>query len=46
MEDVGRPGASRFRIGADELTDETLDELGTWLLGADDAFARLVARAQ
>jgi Protein kinase domain len=44
MENVGRSGPSRFRIGADELTDDTLDELGTWLLGADDAFARFVQR--
>jgi serine/threonine protein kinase len=46
MQNVGRSGASRFRIGADELTDETLDELGTWLLGADDAFARFIERRQ
>jgi hypothetical protein len=46
MEDLGRSGASRFRLGADELTDETLDELGTWLLGADDTFARFVERPQ
>ena len=46
MLNVGRFGASRFRIGADELTDEVLDELGTWLLGADDAFARFIERQQ
>ena len=44
MEDVGRAGASRFRLGADELSDDVLDELGTWLLGADEAFARFVER--
>jgi hypothetical protein len=44
MENVGRLGAARFRLAPDELTDETLDELGTWLLGADDAFARFVTR--
>jgi len=44
MENVGRSGATRLRLGADELTDEVLDELGTWLLGADDAFARFVNR--
>jgi hypothetical protein len=44
MENVGRSGPSRFRLGADELTDETLDELGHWLLGADDAFGRFVQR--
>ena len=46
MQNVGRIGASRFRIGADELTDEILDELGHWLLGAGDAFARLLERGQ
>src|SRR5688572_6931718 len=46
MENVGRSGASRFRLGADDLTDEALDELGTWLLGADDAFARFITRPQ
>jgi serine/threonine-protein kinase len=45
MENVGRSGASRFRLGANELGDETLDELGNWLLGVDDAFARFLARA-
>jgi len=44
MENVQRFGASRFRLGPDELSDETLDELGTWLLGADDAFARFIER--
>jgi hypothetical protein len=44
MQDVGRAGASRFRLGADELSDDVLDELGTWLLGADEAFARFVTR--
>jgi len=46
MENVGRSGASRFRLGPDELSDETLDELGHWLLGADDAFARFIERRQ
>ena len=46
LQNVGRFGASRFRMGADELTDEVLDELGTWLLGADEAFARFVKRQQ
>jgi hypothetical protein len=44
MENVGRAGASRFRIGPDELTDETLDEFGQWLLGADEGFARFIER--
>ena len=46
MENVGRAGAVRFRLGTDELSDETLDELGHWLLGADDAFARFIDRRQ
>jgi tRNA A-37 threonylcarbamoyl transferase component Bud32 len=46
LENVERFGESRFRLGADELTDETLDELGHWLLGADDAFARFLRRGQ
>jgi Protein kinase domain len=46
MENVGRSGERRFRLGPDELSDETLDELGHWLLGADDAFARFVERQQ
>ena len=46
MENVGRAGAVRFRLGRDELSDETLDELGHWLLGADDAFARFIRREQ
>jgi hypothetical protein len=28
VENVGRAGAARFRPGPDDLTDETLDELG------------------
>ena len=46
MENVGRAGAVRFRLGRDELGDETLDELGHWLLGADDAFGRFIERQQ
>jgi hypothetical protein len=46
MENVGRSGERRFGLGPDELSDETLDELGHWLLGADDAFARFVERQQ
>jgi hypothetical protein len=44
MENVGRSGALRFRLGPDELTDDTLDALGHWLLGADEAFARFIER--
>ncbi len=44
MENVGRAGAIRFRLGADELSDDTLDELGHWLLGVDDAFSRFERR--
>ena len=46
MENVGRAGAVRFRLGTDELSDETLDELGHWLLGTDDAFGRFIERRQ
>jgi hypothetical protein len=44
MENVGRAGASTFRLGPDELGDETFDELGNWLLGVDEAFARFIER--
>jgi hypothetical protein len=44
MQNVGRFGATRFRLGVDELTDAVLDELGNWLLGVDDAFGRFVER--
>ncbi|HEX6530198.1 MAG TPA: serine/threonine-protein kinase, partial [Burkholderiales bacterium] len=44
MQNVGRFGATRFRLGPDELSDAILDDLGNWLLGVDDAFARFVAR--
>ena len=44
MQNVGRFGATRFRLGADELSDAILDDLGNWLLGVDEAFARFVSR--
>ena len=44
MQNVGRFGATRFRLGTDELSDDILDDLGNWLLGVDDAFARFVSR--
>ncbi|HEX7219516.1 MAG TPA: serine/threonine-protein kinase [Burkholderiales bacterium] len=44
MQNVGRFGATRFRLGVDELSDAILDELGNWLLGVDDAFGRFVER--
>ena len=44
MQNVGRFGATRFRLGADELSDDILDDLGNWLLGVDDAFGRFVER--
>jgi hypothetical protein len=43
-QNVGRFGATRFRLGADELSDAILDDLGNWMLGVDDAFARFVSR--
>jgi hypothetical protein len=44
MQNVGRFGATRFRLGPDELSDAILDDLGNWLLGVDDAFGRFVSR--
>jgi hypothetical protein len=44
MQNVGRFGATRFRLGADELSEDILDDLGNWLLGVDDAFGRFVSR--
>jgi hypothetical protein len=40
MVNVRRHGLVRLRFALDELTDEALDELGNYVLGADDAFAQ------
>jgi len=42
LENVRRYGAHQVRLGVDEFTHDVLDELGTYVLGADDTFdARL-----
>ena len=41
---VRHHGPAKLRLSADELTDEVLDEFGTWVLGADDAFERFLKR--
>ncbi len=44
MINVRRHGETKFRLALEELTDAVLDEFGTWVLGADDAFERFVNR--
>jgi len=39
-------GQSKLRLEAEELNDEVLDEFGTWVLGADEAFERFLKRKQ
>jgi hypothetical protein len=41
---VRHVGPAKFRMTAEELTDDVLDEFGTWVLGADEAFARFLKR--
>ena len=41
---VRHHGPVKFRLGAEELNDDVLDEFGTWVLGADDAFERFLKR--
>jgi hypothetical protein len=41
---VRHHGPARLRLGAEELNDEVLDEFGTWVLGADEAFERFLKR--
>jgi serine/threonine-protein kinase len=41
---VRRYGPARIRLGLEELTDDVLDEFGTYVLGADDGFERLLKR--
>jgi len=41
---VRHVGPAKFHVPLDELTDDVLDEFGTWVLGADDAFERFVKR--
>jgi serine/threonine protein kinase len=41
---VRHHGPAKLRLGPEELNDEVLDEFGTWVLGADDAFERFLKR--
>jgi hypothetical protein len=41
---VRHHGPAKTRLGAEELTDDVLDEFGTWVLGADEAFERFLKR--
>ncbi|HLX82198.1 MAG TPA: serine/threonine-protein kinase [Burkholderiales bacterium] len=41
---VRHHGPAKTRLTRDELTDEVLDEFGTWVLGADEAFERFLKR--
>jgi hypothetical protein len=41
---VRHHGQAKLRLGPDELDDDVLDEFGTWVLGADDAFERFLKR--
>jgi hypothetical protein len=45
VENVRRYGARQFRLGLDQLTDELLDEFGTYVLGADDAFEKRLGKS-
>ncbi len=44
MINVRRHGEVKTRLKLEEFTDEALDEFGTYVLGADDAFERFVKR--
>ncbi len=41
---VRHHGPAKLRLDPDELNDEVLDEFGTWVLGADEAFERFLKR--
>ena len=41
---VRHHGPAKLRLGPEELNDDVLDEFGTWVLGADDAFERFLKR--
>jgi hypothetical protein len=41
---VRHHGPAKLRLEAEELNDEVLDEFGTWVLGADEAFERFLKR--
>ena len=44
LENVRRNGTGTVRLGADELSDEVLDEFSTYVLGMDDRFERFLKR--
>ncbi len=37
-------GQAKLRLGPEELDDDVLDEFGTWVLGADNAFERFLKK--
>ncbi|MBC7803965.1 MAG: serine/threonine protein kinase [Candidatus Parcubacteria bacterium] len=41
---VRHHGPAKLRLGPEELNDDVLDEFGTWVLGADEAFERFLKR--
>jgi Protein kinase domain len=41
---VRHHGPAKLRLDPTELNDEVLDEFGTWVLGADEAFERFLKR--
>ncbi|MEW6691042.1 MAG: hypothetical protein AB1452_18350, partial [Pseudomonadota bacterium] len=44
MVNVRHTGPVRLHLAPEELTDDVLDEFGTWVLGADDGFERFLKR--
>ena len=44
LANVRHHGPAKLRLGPDELNDDVLDEFGTWVLGADEAFERFLKR--
>ena len=41
---VRHHGLAKLRLAPEELNDDVLDEFGTWVLGADEAFERFLKR--
>jgi hypothetical protein len=41
---VRHHGVAKLRLSPEELNDDVLDQFGTWVLGADDAFERFLKR--
>jgi hypothetical protein len=41
---VRHHGIAKLRLAPEELNDEVLDEFGTWVLGANEAFERFLKR--